>query len=81
MLKGYYICDTQEKIRLPKWHRTLKNAVDTCRRLNEKNDSECGRVMARYFCGDWEDVSASMNMISGAGGWPVCRSLETKNGS
>ena len=35
----------------------------------------------KFTPGDWEDVSRSMKMISGAREWPVCRGLETKNRS
>jgi hypothetical protein len=71
MVKGYYICDTQEKVRLTKWSRSLSEAVARCKRLNKSNDERNGRVMARFFCGDWEDVSLTMNVISGVREWPV----------
>jgi len=71
MIKAYYICDVQEKVRLKEWHRTLVAAANECKRLNAKHDAEEGRTMARYFCGDWGDVSVSMRMISRVGDWPV----------
>ena len=71
MVKGYYICDAQEKVRMKSWSRTLSEAVSRCKRLNKINDEKNGRVMARFFCGDWEDVSVSMTMINGVKKWPL----------
>ena len=76
MVKGYYICDAQEKVRMKSWSRTLSEAVVRCKRLNKSDDGKNGRVMARFFCGDWEDVSVTMNVISGVREWPVQKSAQ-----
>ena len=77
-MRAYYICDTQEKVRLKKWHGSLAAAVNQCRRLNAKNDAEHDHTMARYFCGDWDDVSVSMGIISRIGDWPVANDNSKK---
>lgn len=71
MIKAFYICDTLRKTRLAKWHRTLRAAEIECKRLNAENDRKAGRALARYFCGDWDEVDATMNLIDSVSQWPV----------
>jgi hypothetical protein len=71
MAQVFYICDVNDKTRLPKWHRTLGAVTNECKRLNKKNDKKNGRTMARYFCGDWAEINIAMEIISKTRNWPI----------